>query len=552
MHAYNVGMRLSKKQIEDAMHESKEDDHNSHDIKFKLIKQTLTKTQNTLRENIKFANIHYGNDQKQNKFITPIVSDTANSQRYGFKFFYSSCYEKICDMDTKYNIGYKINDFFIYPKFKDIKTEIFGFINQQKWDKMLRSVLLYLRCEEVKKLRATNVSHMDHLEAGDIITVSHILSILIYANNIELQRDFSSTYFKLRADESLQSVKERHSRYGNWAKYLFETVHFLGQCTEEKIFYHAMDGVAYFTGSAINFNHCISASSSFIVTTFYSMCHHKNNGLILHLSNTQQVQCFDCRIFSDFGSEQEYLLDASCNPLQIESIYHVALNRRYCAYLESLRIIDMMFSGFWMKTSSTPTMQKLMSMLFTNELKNWLGIDDKAIILQQNVFKLPEYIELSFHCFLHKLQRVTIDIASFMKAKHLFVDEDCFGYSWLRSFVVSTKYYFVNLSILIPLLPKCKSLTIANSVSLSASTLKYEFSQEIIQNILKFFKSDTTNTELARIKLSGFDTSVIKIEKNVEKYKAMFQKQGWHLQCAQDDDDDDSKTAVVMKRMLRI
>eukprot|EP01084_Bolivina_argentea_P314697 545086_1 len=95
-----------------------------------------------------------------------------------------------------------------------------------------------------------------------------------------------------------------------------------------------------------------------------------------------------CSIFSDFTFENEYLFNGSWNTLQIDSIYDTSLSRKYKAHLRSLKIIDLLLKGFWMKQSLPPTSKKIIIMLFTNELKNWLVINDKNIILQENIYKV--------------------------------------------------------------------------------------------------------------------------------------------------------------------
>ena len=159
-------------------------------------------------------------------------------------------------------------------------------------------------------------------------------------------------------------MKKRHSKYCNWAKYLFETVHCFGKSklNRDKHFYHGIDSMIYFTNSNINFNHPISTSGSIIVVTSYSLSlnngikRKKNdNGVVLRLIKSNnlderdkmfKLHCFNCSMFSDFSFEDEYLFNGSWNGLQIDSIYDISSNRKYRSHLRSLRILDLMFRDF--------------------------------------------------------------------------------------------------------------------------------------------------------------------------------------------------------------
>ena len=576
LHSYDIGMKLSDSQlqlIQNKMSENRNDDDDDDDdddsdsksapqtdsdAQFRIMKQELIKKKKKLQKHLTFLQIHYG-DNVCNKFVTTSCgidnnNNNNNNHIFGYKYFYWSYYKDNEEQDLKYNVGFKINNFYIEPRYKDIKTEIIHnnihCIDQKKWDYFIRRALALLRCDIVKKMKCNNMVIDDHfdsnIEPGNAITVSHVLSILIYTNAILLQRALTSTYTKLTENESLIALKKRHSKMANFAKYLFETVHCFGDelSLKQKQFYHGIDSIIYFTNCNINFNHPISSSGSIVVTTSYSISSNINNknnndGILLRLIKSDclneenkmfKLHYFNCSIFSDFSFEDEYLFNGSWNGLQIDSIYHISINRKYKAHLNALRILDLMLKGYWMKTSLPPTSRKIISMLFTNELKHWLGIQDPNIILQENIYKLPEYVELSYHAFNHSIKSLVFDIASFMKSKHKFNDEQYFGYLWLRRFIIYQQFYFINLDVIIPLFPSCQTLTILNSVSMASSTLKFELNEEIFKQLLKVFKKFKHSTELKQIQISGFQTSKSKVQRLVQNYYKEFIRHRWHAQ----------------------
>eukprot|EP01083_Nonionella_stella_P236262 829968_1 len=63
-----------------------------------------------------------------------------------------------------------------------------------------------------------------NIKRGSPITLKHILSVLFYTNHTDLSSEFSQSFRKLYETETDQSLKERHSEYRNWGKYLRETI----------------------------------------------------------------------------------------------------------------------------------------------------------------------------------------------------------------------------------------------------------------------------------------------------------------------------------------
>eukprot|EP01083_Nonionella_stella_P007022 20318_1 len=583
LHSYDVAMALPQKewtQIQNnTLNESKQQTINDTDRnqEFERMKQLVIHKKKTLLQTCEFSSIHYG-FKHNNKFMTSSISaevQTANvAHVFGYKFFYWEYYQRNDASDLKYNVGHKISDFYIQPKHKDMKSEVLPAMNTKQWDYLIRKGHSLLKCDVIKKLKANHMVVIDHLDSAieleSVITISHVLAILIYTNRIELQRDLALTYSKKTGDESLECMKQRHANYGHWARYLSETVHVYGnewmhRNNEDEPLYHGINTLMYFTDSIIHFNYLISCSESLVVATSYLAT--SNDGLILKLTdivddnhNALKIHCFNCSIFSDFCFEDEYLLDASWSGVhvgvQMDTIFHVGFSTIYGSHLDALRVVNDIFKGIWMKTPLSAGTRSLINMLITNELKNWLGIEDKTLISDANMWnchsteKLPQYVELSFHCLTHEIESVVVDVASLMMKKQVMNGVDCYGYWWLGKLLMDDQLYFVNMAILIHLFPKCKSLKIVNSVSMDGSALKFELNNKILNMILMLFESleFKQSTEWKQIKMCGFVNPPSSIQKLCSNFEELFRQHGWNLQCVFGSEGT-NKMVIVLQRV---
>eukprot|EP01084_Bolivina_argentea_P077176 139904_1 len=107
-----------------------------------------------------------------------------------------------------------------------------------------------------KNIKAPNRNWLKVYEIpkNSSIQLKHILCIMFYTNFTNLQNELTKTYRKLSSKESDESIKQRHSKYGHWGRYLRETIDLFGTTFQYaksdmfKQFYHGLSCKMKFDG----------------------------------------------------------------------------------------------------------------------------------------------------------------------------------------------------------------------------------------------------------------------------------------------------------------
>eukprot|EP00488_Nonionellina_sp_1-RS-2012_P002885 TRINITY_DN581_c0_g1_i2.p2 TRINITY_DN581_c0_g1~~TRINITY_DN581_c0_g1_i2.p2 ORF type:complete len:117 (-),score=26.77 TRINITY_DN581_c0_g1_i2:428-778(-) len=92
---------------------------------------------------------------------------------------------------------------------------------------------MYLNSQIVKKTTATyggtKALHYG-INCNDALSFDHLLALTLYTDCSDLCTDFSSTFRRVQAFESLSSMLKRNSEYCFMSKHLRECVEIYGQC----------------------------------------------------------------------------------------------------------------------------------------------------------------------------------------------------------------------------------------------------------------------------------------------------------------------------------
>eukprot|EP01084_Bolivina_argentea_P302955 523000_1 len=82
----------------------------------------------------------------------------------------------------------------------------------------------------VRKMTAggSGNNHYDII-AGTPLSISHLISLILYCNFSDLCTKFSSTFRKENKKETLESIKTRNGNYWHLSKYLREVVEVYGK-----------------------------------------------------------------------------------------------------------------------------------------------------------------------------------------------------------------------------------------------------------------------------------------------------------------------------------
>ena len=176
----------------------------------------------------------------------------------------------------------------------------------------------YSKTETARSIKAetfeVEYANPEHygINNGTDLGISNLLALILYTDFDGLSSDFSSSFRKIDASESFESVKTRNSYYWWWSKILRETVELygIGQYGRN----HGLNG-PLFTGLPsvmnipqyqIKFNSPRSASTYMEVAAMYS----GDEGMVMELDvgddhTMKYLKGFNCSWISQYKEEHE-------------------------------------------------------------------------------------------------------------------------------------------------------------------------------------------------------------------------------------------------------
>eukprot|EP01084_Bolivina_argentea_P206525 352593_1 len=367
-----------------------------------------------------------------------------------------------------------------------------------------------LQCSDLKRLSCSHIPFYSEPQASDTgidesspITVPHILALLFYCNFTVLCTTFSSTFRRIRKDETDDEIKGRNSHFFNLSKLLFEAIHLFGTALNEKKFgtvrfgtalfdtvYHGINLIMVFENMNQRLNGPFSTTSQFQVALQFA----SNAGLVLTLNRSSQVKhnkYFDCACISDYSGESEKLFLGG--RLQIKDILHVPSKQVFGWYCTAFTVLTSMLN---MEPVNSRIVKKTHAKFYLSMMDN-----DKII-------KFPQYIQSVWKYTTEQIKSVEIDLQLLvadkvdiekesgwdgftqrMMERILETNEsDKYGYKLLNSFLMLENGW-INLQRLCNLLPNLEQVKICR---LKRTEKKNKFidgfklNEELIDNILQY------------------------------------------------------------------
>ena len=235
----------------------------------------------------------------------------------GLRFYYWKKYEHGKYIDHS---GYKQCDLYIQQKHPSIKHEIKEYkylsIHQYNYE-IVPKAKIYHNTNYAKSIiaKGDQVWHGRRLyygiKPGSALTLSHIVTVVLYTDYTNLCGDFSTTFRKINPFDTLEIIKQRNRKYWWMSKFLRETVEIFGECSfDQKLlgpFYSGLSMVINISNFFLRLSSPTSTSMHIEVAMKFS----GDEGIILKLDNpTNNKQCyylrgFDCSTISRYKEENE-------------------------------------------------------------------------------------------------------------------------------------------------------------------------------------------------------------------------------------------------------
>mmetsp|Transcript_31209 Transcript_31209/g.27461 ORF Transcript_31209/g.27461 Transcript_31209/m.27461 type:complete len:412 (-) Transcript_31209:538-1773(-) len=205
-----------------------------------------------------------------------------------------------------------ITDNNIKPRFKNVKEEVlknsFYKISKQKWNNLLKKSHAILNC----KIGCHKRIKFGKMLKQNNIKLKHILSIKLYTDDDNLQREFSKCFIKKYQNDS--DYKDRISSFYHWRKELkfaFNALSKIRYCSNNQKQDTLFHGVTFNTINIKSHNETyygpLSTTSDINVARDFA----GKDGMILcikPLCNDSKFKTMNISLISEFEQESEYLL----------------------------------------------------------------------------------------------------------------------------------------------------------------------------------------------------------------------------------------------------
>eukprot|EP01084_Bolivina_argentea_P215053 365074_1 len=345
--------------------------NNSDSVVF--IRKRISKLFNTKQSRLRHVHdLNRIQSVRYNHIGKTIRANRLNKYEYGFRFFYWSyyknksiryddarCFSMTADT-TKHeaNSGYALKDLYIDPKYNNLKFEVLNNeicrLDNIHWNQLISKGECHISTIHFKGFKCARMRSAENYEMkpGQLISLRHVISMMIYCNYDFLQSKFTETYRAETANDSIEQIKKRHSNFYHLGKSLREIVECFGMARAPKSksiqVYHGADKTFTFDSLFAFIKQPFSTTVEYDVAVGFA----SSDGTILELNidtkswvyrvdegmdACNRICCFNCVFISDFVHEAEIFCIGGINKFHFVDIHVRLSNKYYKPYIKGLK-----------------------------------------------------------------------------------------------------------------------------------------------------------------------------------------------------------------------
>eukprot|EP01084_Bolivina_argentea_P168724 292537_1 len=424
LHSVDTGLRIVNEKNNATDVDEKENEYIDNETRH--VRFRLSKTQNRMTE------LRGTSRVKQSKFITQLITidneeneeernEDDNHEPSDYKFGLRFSYEKqrkVAQSDFTYE---DFSDAYDFPNlcalYSDLKQEIISnkiheldittFNNAYQKAVKLMTSSNYVKCIKCTE-KEWCLPYWYEVEYESLLTINHILSIIFYCDYDQLSYHFSSSFRRIAGDNDDKDVLSRNLQFGNWTRYLTQTVNCFGtQMGDSKfgVLYHGVSFL-YLNEFVSTFNAPTSTTTKLAVAYTFAA---PQNGIIIDIGQSGSygsLRYFNCSSFSFYPNEDERLFTTPPNPgpyrLATINIRNISIDEQYSKYISILTLMQTMIGCGGGILMNIPRDKEIIDGL--NELvQSYLNSDDRC----------PEYIQISFKKWANSITKIKMSMSEF-------------------------------------------------------------------------------------------------------------------------------------------
>eukprot|EP01084_Bolivina_argentea_P063041 115167_1 len=167
---------------------------------------------------------------------------------------------------------------YVKAKYYNLKYELISNclykISKFEFESILSECQEYLQC-----YRAPQTANNDkrillsicNIKPNTPITIDHVMSIMLYTNMDNLQREFKKGCRFVKNDTDQMDVKKRNKEIANWCRLVWESIRFFGKSMKESdVFYHGLNCKLLFDSVIAAFNCPTSTTVNKLIAYHFS------------------------------------------------------------------------------------------------------------------------------------------------------------------------------------------------------------------------------------------------------------------------------------------
>eukprot|EP01084_Bolivina_argentea_P284005 486582_1 len=503
---------------------------------------------------------HFPSKHQQPKANCLLNKFFVNAKQYslGYRFFYWSHYKNsndLCDPadwrthiecvpDRVANKGFTLRDCYIPRKYKSFKIEItknsIKNISMYQWDYQLLSAKKHCRSKHFKSFICARLASARYYELRPFsnITQYHILSVMLYCNFDNLQKEFTTTFRMISETENFDQFKKKHSNFYWWARYLRESVECFGMTSKKDfdqtyILYHGVTGQFSLPSLFASVKGPMSATISRSVAQQFGqqgmimVVELKISDSVLSFNEShdaiERISCFDCKYLSDYSSEAEMLFIGGLNHFTFCNVIDVVSSTNYEMWINAVKLItnDCICVDGWrsdkiMKNMLTEHIIKMAYILVAKVLVNHYPLDNK--LKKAAAIDCPPYIAELTKNHLATVHSVTLCKDNINPINGLFLKSNSNKNAW---------FDLKRVRILLPNVEKISFHAYGKEMQFIENDNLYQS----VLNLLKAAKNYAFSLPLIAIDIDPKNVSVFHLSSNkyVQKFQNNFKQFGWQI-----------------------
>eukprot|EP01084_Bolivina_argentea_P137889 242850_1 len=412
--------------------------------------------------------------------------------------FKKYCVDNKSDKSTSkkaiYNVGIKFwfwppqnnqqRKMFIKSKYSNLKEETLSdhskTLDVHHWVSLENECKTLVNAANIKKITSNGKNvEIYGLNNGDAFGVEHLIAVKLYTDYTTLNGKFCAAFrlnkIAANAYESIESLKDRNSKFAIMARLLIESVQSYGKLAlTKKTYFRGINQQFLFKQFVARYHVPLSTTTDLVIAAGFAGI----NGLVLQLKTYDKtVSGFDVSVMSEFAREKETLFFGMDTILKMHSVYSIFDDKwqDYKRYINAIQEVLKIANG-------------TISWYYKNNIKEIVGY--LLPNMYRSKIRLPEYIQILLHFHLQHLpNNIIYDFNDLVN-----------NYQWVKDiFVENVNERIPNVSNLCNLFKQCDHITVRMPQSLVDFNLK-KFCRSVIEdtvnlsnkNIVIEFKCPTT------------------------------------------------------------